>query len=188
MPIDRIKHAAVGHEKQSSRRMFVADVLDEVDDPRMKLRERFPTWQSGILLPFAPDSAGVRLVAFRFRRREALQHAEMTFAQLRCARDGLWLPLRDRRCSPVRANQVTRINGMEFLDAQMPADGIGLRKADVIQWDVQMPLNAAFGIPRGFAMADKDQLRRQPIAFVIHAMRHNNPFKYSPSGKASDTG
>src|SRR3954468_4021753 len=156
MAIRSVQYAAMGHRQYAFSGMLADHVGQEGDDAGRKFAETFSAFQRQVRVARLEDLPGMRMSGAGFGPGQTLQHAEMSLAKSGVLHDALHFAYRGT-CGAISALQITCIYGVEMLAGGPLSDRLGLRFAQFIQCDVDMTLNAALRIPRGFTMADHYQ-------------------------------
>jgi len=110
-----------------------------------------------IIIGVAREVAGMRfgLAYHAFCRGEALEDAEVPFAQLRQDFDFEAAPLGEHVGGVACAQQVAAVDGVEVVVRGVERHRQRLGAAGLVERDVDLALDAFFDVPVGFAVADE---------------------------------
>ena len=141
----------------------------------------------GIAAVEAPVVLGIGSLALC--RCQALEYPQTPLAQL-AMRDRLLAGAVGQRLRGLqRTPQIAGIEVIEGFWREALGEQQRLRHSLLVQWAVEVTLDARLRVPGRLAVADNDESGRcHSLLFHAQATRHSKPFKYSPSGKFSATG
>src|SRR4051794_2792617 len=187
MAIRGIEYAAMGYGQYAFSVMQVCHVTQKSNHTAGEFTQALSTLQRQLGVAGLEDLPGGGMCGAGFAAGQALQHAEMALAQPAVLYDSASGLAYRGSSGAISALQIARVYGIEVFARKALAHCFGLRFAQFVQCDVDMALDATLCIPGGFAMANHYQTGR------VHggghySIRQKSPFRYSPSGNASDIG
>ena len=152
--VEHVHDAAVGHQCNLAAHVLRGQAVYRVLNATAQHGQRFAAAIGHkVRVALAPAQGLLRLLGLDFLEGAPLKAAKAALAQacigLYGAARGLAYSLRRTQC----ALQVAAVDGIQALIRQRSTCALGLPQADVVERNVQMPLDAGVHVPGGFAVA-----------------------------------
>ena len=154
--VGNVEHAAVGYNQHAATLVPAGDVFEGGADAGGKFAQVFTAAGKGEFRVAAFEAVIIMGEArLRFNVGQGLEGAEITLAQAGVEAGGEAATVCDRFSGLAGAGQVRAVGRVKALGSQTGCGGAGLGQPGFIERDVGMPLEAAFGVPGGFTVADE---------------------------------